>query len=140
MRADDLQTPLRHAWSAIRRQGKNASAADQPRLAFAEGIADRNGIFGHPVAAELIGQVGHIMDIELRLDEKGRLDVKLDADAAVQLKVIGVQASGIAECRGDAGDRNGLRLIESNSSAADATIYHRNDALAGNRLVHSVEI
>src|SRR4029077_18000828 len=60
------------------------------RLAFAESVSDSRGILRDPIAAELVGQVGHIMDIKLRLDENVSLDVKLHTEAAMHLKVIGV--------------------------------------------------
>ena len=57
-----------------------------------ERISDRTGILRHPAAAELIGQVGYVVDIELRLDEEIALHINLESDAAVHLKVIGVDA------------------------------------------------
>lgn len=70
---------------------------DQPSgLALPKGIADGNGKCRHPVPAELIGQVGHVVDVELWLHEDIALDVKLHAGAAVDLKMIGVDARGEA--------------------------------------------
>src|SRR5260370_34114140 len=119
---------------------ENAVVADQSRLTFTEGVADSHGIFRDPVAAELIGQVGNIMDIKLRLDEKRRLDVELDAHRAVYLEVIGVQSRRDAKGASDAGHRNGLGFVKRNPGAADAALYDGHDALAGDGFVNGIEI
>ena len=66
-------------------------------LALAESIADGSSDLWHPIAAELVGQVGHIVDVELRLDENIPFYVELHADCPVDLKVIGVYPRGVAE-------------------------------------------
>jgi len=76
--------------SSAPQRTNHALVANQSRLAFTKGVADRDGIFRDPVAAELVRQVSHVMDIKLRLDEKRRLDVELDAESAMDLEVIGV--------------------------------------------------
>src|SRR5260370_5692325 len=119
---------------------ENAVVADQSRLTFTEGVAASRGIFRDQVAAELIGKVGHIMDINLRLDEKRRLDVELDAHRAVYLEVIGVQSRRDAEGASDAGHRNGLGFVKRNPGAADAALYDGHDALAGDGFVNGIEI
>src|SRR5260370_30121389 len=119
---------------------ENAVVADQLRLTFTEGVADSHGIFRDPVAAELVGQVGHIMDIKLRLDEKRRLDVELDAHGAVYLEVIGVQSRRDAKGASDSGHRNGLGFVKRNPGAADADLYDGHDALAGDGFVNGIEI
>src|SRR5690349_3957317 len=80
------------------------------------------------------------MDIKLRLDEKRRLDVELYAEGAMHLKMIGVQSRRVTKGAGNARDRNCLGLVEGDSSAADAAFHQRNDARAGDRLVHCIEI
>src|SRR5260370_27019428 len=97
---------------------ENAVVADQSRLTFTEGVADSHGIFRDPVAAELVGQVGHVMNIKLLLDEKRRLDVELDAHGAVHLEVIGVQSRKDAKGASDAGHRKSLRFVKRNPSTS----------------------
>ena len=96
-------------------------------LASAERVAHRRGVLRHPVAAELVSQMGHIMEIELGLNEKRRRDVKLYAHSGVFLKVIGAPGTATG-CAGDTRDRNCLCLIEGNSGAADAAFQDRDDA------------
>jgi hypothetical protein len=52
-------------------------------------ITDRHGELRHKIPAVLLVQVGHVVEIKLRLEEHVSLDVNLHAKGAVHLEVIG---------------------------------------------------
>ena len=66
-------------------------------LAFAETIADGGCDLRHPIAAELVRQVCHVVNVELRLDKNIPFYIKLHADSSMHLKVIGVYPRRLAE-------------------------------------------
>ena len=73
-------------------------------LAFAETIADGSSHLRHPIAAELVRQVCHVVNVKLRLDENIPFDVELHAKRAMYLKVIGVYSRREAMRAIDVGD------------------------------------
>ena len=58
---------------------------------FPQGVAQRDGVLRHHVAAELLSQVAYPMHVELRLKEKVPLDVQFHAEGTVQLEMIGTR-------------------------------------------------
>jgi len=107
---------------------------------FAEGVSSRNGILWDPISTELVGQMDHIVEVELGLNEKRMRDVQLYANGGMHLKVVGAESDWGAEIGGYARDRNSLSLIQGKMSAADAAIDKRNDAFCGKKFVHGIEI
>src|SRR5579864_6401787 len=98
-------------------------------LAFAETIADGNRKLRHPIAAELVRQVGHIMNVELRLDENIPFYVELRAKGAMDLKVIRAYPCGEAGGAIYVCNVASHHLIEHDPSATDAALDHRHNAL-----------
>jgi len=95
---------------------------------------------GNHVAAKLVGQTGHIVEVELAANEHVIRQEDLDADSRVNLEMVGTPhglALGRANGRPYAGS---LRIGEAALGAADPAFNFHNGLLLIHRREDAIEI
>src|SRR5579872_3984257 len=91
-------------------------------LSFAEAVADPDRALRNSIATELLREIGHIVQIELRADKQVLGNEKLNAETRMHLEMAGV-AHGLGHIGADGGPY--ARILckgKTGSSPANSTL------------------
>ena len=107
---------------------------------LAEVIAHRDGCCRHPIAAELVGEVGNIVQIELRTYEKTVRERDLEAGSEVELEMVSAAERGNLFRAYRGSDTSILRDGETSSRTANTALQLHDSPLCDERLIDAIHV
>ena len=109
-------------------------------LLLAEMITDRDGSCRRPITSELVGEIRHIVQVELGADEETLLDRYLDADSKVDLEMRRT-ADGRGVIAAHRNPHTGI-LVENETRrrGADSALQLQDSALIDDGLIDAIHI